>query len=155
MNKKLLSLTCILFLAAIAVVLVLLIQSKRDTCTDATDGLHTNMEGETYMAYEYGVPRRISASRARAIMQANPYAIILDVRTQQEYDNERIPGAILLPDYAVSDLAAETLPDKNATILVYCRAGRRSQSAASILVEMGYVNVYDFGGIDSWPYERE
>jgi len=88
-------------------------------------------------------------------MQSNPDAIILDVRTQQEFYDERIPGAVLLPEYAVRDLAAEVLPDKAAVILVYCRAGRRSQSAANTLAELGYTNVYDFGGIESWPYERE
>jgi len=88
-------------------------------------------------------------------MQANPGAIILDVRTQQEYDNERIPGAILLPDYEVKDLAEEVIPNKNAVILVYCHGGTRSKSAANTLAAAGYTNVYDCGGISSWPYERE
>ena len=152
MNKKLLSLACTLALAAFAAVIIFIIRPVYDANTGDT---HTNLEGETDMAYGYSAPRRISPSRAWAMMQSNPDAIILDVRTQQEFYDERIPGAVLLPEYAVRDLAAEVLPDRDAIILVYCRAGRRSQSAANILVELGYVNVYDFGGIESWPYERE
>ena len=102
-------------------------------------------------------PRRISisASDARAMMRANPNAIILDVRTAQEFATGRIPGAILIPDYAIRDRARLLLPDKNALILVYCRSGNRSRTAAYELISMGYTNVYDFGGIMSWPYERE
>ena len=97
----------------------------------------------------------ISASEARAMMRTNPDAIILDVRTAQEFATGRIPGAILLPDYAISYRAESMLTDKDALILVYCRSGNRSRSAAYELIEMGYTNVYDFGGIMSWPYETE
>ena len=97
--------------------------------------------------------RRITPRQARVIIHANPRAIILDVRTRQEYDAGHIPGAILLPDHAVEAQAAYVLPDKNALILVYCKGGARSQGAAKLLVSMGYTNVCDFGGIDSWPYE--
>jgi len=157
MNKKLISLTCVLALVALAAIIIYLNLPGGEADTNATTGLQTNLEGETNMAYGYNnnAPKRITPSRARAIMEENPYAIILDVRTSQEFYNERIPGAILLPDYAVENLAAEVLPDKDAVILVYCRAGRRSQNAANMLVDMGYTNVYDFGGIESWPYERE
>jgi len=155
MNKKFLSLTCILVLAILVAIVIIRTRPGPEANTDAADSLHTTLEGEADMAYNYSAPRLISPTRAREIMQSNPYAIILDVRTQQEFDDQRIPGAILLPDYAVEDLAAEVLPDKNAVILVYCRAGRRSRSASNALVELGYTNVYDFGGIDSWPYERE
>ena len=152
MNKKLISLTCIFALAALMAVAIFVM---RPGTGDAAENLHTTLEGETDMAYGYNTPRRISPSRAREIMQAYPDAIILDVRTRREFDEERIPGAILLPDYAVNELAPDMLPDKNAIILVYCRAGNRSQSAAKALVGMGYTSVYDFGGIISWPYERE
>jgi len=155
MNKKFISLACIIAIAALATFIIMLLRPGAEADTGALVGLHTNSEGETEMAYESNAPRRISPSRAREITQANPDAIILDVRTQEEFDSERIPGAVLLPYDAVNDLAAEALPDKNAVILVYCRAGRRSQLAADALAEMGYTNVYDFGGIDSWPYERE
>ena len=107
------------------------------------------------MVYGHNTSRRITPSQARAKMRANPSATILDVRTRQEYDSGRIPGATLLPDTSIEYKAQTTLPDKNALILVYCRSGKRSQSATKLLVSMGYTNVYDFGGIESWPYEKE
>ena len=117
--------------------------------------LENNPEGEQEMPYSYYAPRRITASQARARMKAYPDAIILDVRTQQEFDTGHIPGAILLPDYTIETQASYVLPDKDAMILVYCRGGNRSASAARLLVSMGYTNVYDFGGINSWPYDIE
>jgi rhodanese-related sulfurtransferase len=110
------------------------------------------------MAHSYGSSstsqgRRITASEARAMMKKHPDAIVLDVRTEQEFALSRIPGAILLPDYTIEDRAAYVLPNRNALILVYCRSGNRSRTAASLLVSLGYTNVYDFGGISNWPYE--
>ena len=98
--------------------------------------------------------RHITASEARAMMKRNPSAIILDVRTEQEFATGRIPGAILLPDHDIHEKAKHLLPNYNALILVYCRSGIRSRSAVSLLVSMGYNNVYDFGGITNWPYEK-
>ena len=79
--------------------------------------------------------------------------VLLDVRTAEEYKAQRINGAILFPDYEIKSRSEKELPDKNRTILVYCRSGRRSENAARILVSLGYRNVYDFGGIMDWPYE--
>lgn len=79
--------------------------------------------------------------------------VLLDVRTEQEYKENRIPGAILIPDYELAERAEAELPDKRQVIFVYCRSGRRSETAAKLLVEMGYNHVYDFGGIIDWPYE--
>lgn len=76
--------------------------------------------------------------------------ILIDVRTPQEYRERRIPGSILLPDYEIRDRAADVIPDKDARIVVYCRSGRRSAQSAH---DMGYENVYDLGGINSWPHE--
>ena len=89
------------------------------------------------------------------MMDADAGAIVLDVRTQPEFDNKRIPGSLLIPDYAVERKAAEVLPDKNALILIYCRTGRRSFYAARDLRNMGYARAFDFGGIVDWPYETE
>jgi len=88
-------------------------------------------------------------------MHTNPAVICVDVRTKQEYDTGHIPGAILLPDSSVKTQAPYVLPDKNAIIIVYCKGGSRSHTAACDLITMGYTNVYNLGGIDSWPYERE
>ena len=99
--------------------------------------------------------QKIMPQQAKARM-AEPGVIVLDVRMQQEYDAGHIANAVLLPlplieagDAAV----AKALPDKDAEILVYCRSGRRSAIAANALINMGYINVLDFGGINDWPYE--
>lgn len=78
---------------------------------------------------------------------------LVDVRTAKEYAEGYIPGAILLPLDELSKKAETVLPDKDSTIIVYCRSGRRSANALRELKEMGYGNVYDLGGIQSWPYE--
>ena len=95
--------------------------------------------------------QRITASQALAMMDGD--IIILDVRTAAEFEEIRIEHAVLIPYTDIEQLASELLRDKNQVILVYCRAGRRSEIAANILINMGYTRVYDFGGIDDWPYE--
>ena len=82
--------------------------------------------------------------------------IILDVREQGEYDSGHIPGAVLLPVGTIDETtAAEVIPEKDSTVLVYCRSGNRSKTASSTLAELGYTNIYEFGGINTWPYETE
>ena len=95
----------------------------------------------------------ITAEEAKQIMDNEVGYIILDVRTQEEYDQGHVPGAILIPDTEIKDKAEEVLTDKDQLILVYCRSGRRSKLAAEALVELGYTNIKEFGGIIDWPYE--
>ena len=97
----------------------------------------------------------ITAEEAKQIMDSEEGYIILDVRTQEEYDQGHIPGAILIPDTEIKAKAEEDLTDKDQLILVYCRSGRRSKLAAEALVELGYTNIKEFGGIIDWPYEVE
>ena len=97
----------------------------------------------------------ITAQEAKQIMDSEEGYIILDVRTQQEYEEGHIPGAMLIPDSEIGDRAEAELPDKDQLILVYCRSGRRSKLAAEALVELGYTNIMEFGGIIDWPYEVE
>ena len=97
----------------------------------------------------------ITAEEAKQIMDTEEGYIILDVRTQEEYDEGHIPGAILIPNTEIEARAEEELTDKDQLILVYCRSGRRSKLAAEILVELGYTNIREFGGIIDWPYEVE
>lgn len=97
----------------------------------------------------------ITAEEAKEIMDSEEGYIILDVRTQEEYDESHIPGAILIPNTEIEARAGEELPDKDQLILVYCRSGRRSKLAAKTLVELGYTNIKEFGGILDWPYEIE
>ena len=97
----------------------------------------------------------ITAEEAKQIMDTEEGYIILDAREQDEYDAGHIPGAILIPYTQIEAKASEMLADKDQLILVYCRSGRRSKIAAEALVELGYTNIKEFGGILDWPYEVE
>ena len=97
----------------------------------------------------------ITAEEAKQIMDSETGYLILDVREQEEYDALHIPGAILIPYTQIEEKAKDILPDKDQLILVYCRSGRRSKIAAEALVELGYTNIKEFGGIIDWPYETE
>ena len=96
---------------------------------------------------------QISAAEAKALMESESDYVIIDARTQSEYDGGHIPGAILIPEYEIADRAEKELVDKDQLILVYCRSGRRSKIAAQELVKLGYTNVKEFGGIIDWKYE--
>jgi len=95
---------------------------------------------------------KIAAEEAKNIMDTESNIIILDVRTQEEFDSGHIDGAILIPNTEITAKAPEILMDKDQKILVYCRSGNRSKSASEDLISMGYTQVYDFGGINDWPY---
>ena len=97
----------------------------------------------------------ITAEEAKKIMDSQEGYIILDVRTQEEYDEGHIPGAIVISHEEIAEKAEGVLTDKNQLILVYCRSGRRSKLAAEALVELGYTNIKEFGGVIDWPYEVE
>lgn len=105
--------------------------------------------GQTTAAAIY---KKITPAEAKALMDAGN-VIILDVRTQSEFDQGFIRNAVLLPNTDIAAKAATILPDKTAKILVYCRSGNRSASASKDLIAMGYTDVLDFGGIIDWPYE--
>ena len=99
--------------------------------------------------------QQITQEEAKEMMDTQE-VIILDVREQDEYDSGHIPGAVLLPVGTIDeDTAAEVIPEKDSTVLVYCRSGNRSKTASSSLAELGYTNIYEFGGINTWPYETE
>lgn len=95
----------------------------------------------------------ITAQQAKEIMDTQAGYVILDTRTQEEYETGHIPGAIVISHEEIKDKAESALPDKDQLILVYCRSGRRSKLAAQDLVDLGYTNVKEFGGIIDWPYE--
>ena len=99
--------------------------------------------------------QQITQEEAKEMMDTQN-VVILDVREQNEYDGGHIPGAVLLPVGTIDEAAAaEVIPDKDSTVLVYCRSGNRSKTASSKLAELGYTNIYEFGGINTWPYETE
>lgn len=95
---------------------------------------------------------KISGEEAKEMMNKGGVTV-LDVRTAEEYADGYVPSAINLPVEEIGAEQPELLPDKEATLLVYCRSGRRSKAAADKLVDLGYTKVYDFGGIIDWAYE--
>ena len=99
--------------------------------------------------------QQISQEEAKEMMDTQD-VIILDVREQDEYDSGHIPGAVLLPVNSIDETrAAQVIPTKDTTVLVYCRSGNRSRTASARLAGLGYTQVYEFGGIRDWPYETE
>ena len=99
--------------------------------------------------------RQISQEKAKEMMSEGG-VLVLDVRSQEEYDSGHIPGAVLLPvETITAETAAAVISDRSEIILVYCRSGNRSKTAAAALVKLGYENIYEFGGINTWPYEVE
>ncbi len=99
--------------------------------------------------------QQISQERAKEMMDTQQ-VIVLDVREQAEYDSGHIPGALLLPVGTIEeDTAAAVIPEKDTVVLVYCRSGNRSKTAAAALAALGYSHVYEFGGINTWPYGTE
>ena len=97
----------------------------------------------------------ITAQQAKEIMDTQEGYVILDTRTEEEYEQGHIPGAIVISHEEIKEKAESVLTDKDQLILVYCRSGRRSKLAAQDLADLGYTNVKEFGGIIDWPYETE
>ena len=95
---------------------------------------------------------KLSAEEAYEMM-ASQEVVVVDVRTLEEYDGGHIENAVLVPNESIGSEMPEALPDKEATLLIYCRSGRRSKDAAQKLLALGYQSVYDFGGVIDWPYE--
>ncbi len=96
---------------------------------------------------------QIDQETAKRMMQADDGHVVVDVRRQDEYDAGHIPGAILIPNESIGSERPEELPDLKQIILIYCRSGRRSKEAAQKLADMGYGNIYEFGGIIDWTGE--
>ena len=116
--------------------------SCRGTESKTETTLNTVVKGEYH---------KISAKDAKNMMDSGNVTIV-DVRRADEFAAGHIPGAILVTNETITKAPSE-LPDKDATLLIYCRSGRRSKEAAMKLIDLGYQNVYDFGGIIDWPYE--
>lgn len=97
--------------------------------------------------------RQVTTEEAVNIMQTEENYVILDVRTAQEFSSGHIPGVALLPNETIGTEDIPLLPDKDQLILVYCRSGNRSKQAAEKLAQLGYTNIVEFGGINSWTGE--
>ena len=100
---------------------------------------------------ESGSYLQINMSDAIAMMEEETDYIILDVRTEEEFKEKRIPGAINIPNETIGTEEIPELPDKEQLILVYCRSGNRSKQASEKLAALGYTNIIEFGGINDWP----
>lgn len=96
---------------------------------------------------------QIDQETAKRMMEADDGHVIVDVRRQDEYDAGHLPGAILIPNESIVDERPAELPDLEQVILIYCRSGNRSKQAAQKLADMGYLNIYEFGGITTWTGE--
>ena len=96
---------------------------------------------------------QIDQETAKQMMTADDGHVVVDVRRQDEYDSGHIPGAILIPNESIGHGAPEALPDYDQIILIYCRSGNRSKQASEKLAAMGYTNIYEFGGINTWTGE--
>ena len=133
-------LTRILLPAVIALTAVLILTGCGSSADDKTAG-----DKKTY--------RQVSPEEAAAMMEEESDYIILDVRTQEEYETAHIPGAICIPNETIGTEDIPELPDKDQLILVYCRSGNRSKQASEKLVNQGYTNIVEFGGINNWMGE--
>ena len=102
-------------------------------------------------AHEAAV-KTLTVAEAKVLLDADEEIVLLDVRTQEEFNAGHIPGAICIPNETISP--EQEFPfGKDVKLFLYCRSGRRSAEAAKKLVSMGYTDVTDFGGIIDWPYE--
>ena len=99
--------------------------------------------------------KTISSTEAQQMIEDNKDALILDVRTAAEYESGHIPNAVNLSNEDIQAGKVDSLKDKSQLIMVYCRSGNRSRQAAQKLAELGYTNVVDFGGIQSWQGDIE
>lgn len=111
-------------------------------------GQNKETNGENSMGYT-----QISREKAAEMMEKNDGHIVVDVRRADEYASGHIPGAVLIPNETIGTAMPPELPDTDQVILIYCRSGRRSKEAARKLADIGYKNVYEFGGIIDWTGE--
>ena len=150
--NRILNRTTIIFILLLLIVLVASSCAKNEDTDDETDGVTTSKSADDKDSESASV-NTIDADKAIEMMASGDSYVLVDVRTEEEYAEGHIEGALLLPLDQLETLAEEQLPDKDATILVYCRSGNRSAQASALLVELGYTQIYDFGGIMDWPVE--
>ena len=125
---------------------------NKNCCTDLINNMG---DDNTTMGNKISF-QNITSDVAKTELDSDSSIILLDVRTQAEYDQGHIPNSALIPVDELENRAENELQDKNAKIIVYCRSGSRSLTACNILVSLGYTNVYNMlGGINGWTYETE
>ena len=140
----------ITIIVAIMIVLAGCSCSKEaDNAANTSTSRNVNEENKD-MTAKNNTYKQIGQEEAKEMMKRDDGHIIVDVRRQDEYDNGHIAGAVLIPNESIGTSQPEQLKDLNQIILVYCRTGNRSKQAAQKLADMGYTNVYEFGGINTW-----
>lgn len=135
----------------ISIVLVVIMLSATGCSTSNISGSYdsaTSDSEKSKMSY-----KQIDQETAKEMMSRDDGHVIVDVRTQDEYDTGHIPGAILIPNESIGNVQPEELPDLNQVILIYCRSGNRSKQAAQKFADIGYTEIYEFGGIIDWDGE--
>jgi rhodanese-related sulfurtransferase len=113
----------------------------------------TETKEETMSEVQKAEYHKIDAETAKNIFDTQDDIIIIDVRTEGEYKSGHVENSINIPLDVITSTVTEQFPNKDEKLYVYCRSGNRSAQAAKLLVKAGYTNVYDFGGIISWPYK--
>ena len=111
------------------------------------------LAGCTKQSYQEKTYRQVSAKEAITMMKEESEYLIVDVRTLEEFNDKHIPGAINVPNESIGTENIPELPKKDQLIFVYCRSGNRSKQASEKLAALGYTNIVEFGGINSWPGE--
>lgn len=123
-------------------------------CSSGKQSSESGSASEASVASDQaGTYTQISQDEAMEMMEKDDGHVIVDVRTQEEYDEGHIPDAVLIPNETIADSPPAELPDKDQIILIYCRRGNRSKDASQKLADMGYTNIYEFGGIETWEGE--
>lgn len=130
--------------------------SKQDVSERSTQGGNSSeIEKGSPIENQNSNYINIKPAQAKKRLDGEKGIVLLDVRTQEEYNEGHLKGAVLIPVDILEAEVGKKLPDKDAVIFVYCRSGHRSAVASGILVDLGYKNVYNLGGIRDWPYEIE
>lgn len=141
-------------LASLLLGLVLLLSACTSSNGESSSLTADPAQTEQSAEHSESAYHKITADEAKTLMEEGDVTVV-DVRTAEEYAETHIPDAILVPVESIGDDMPEALADQDAVLLVYCRTGIRSKQASDKLVELGYTQVYDFGGIRDWPYEQE
>lgn len=143
MRKKIKTVTIIYILSAIVFLGVLSGCGNKNITDDKENSTVPKASGFT----------NITPEEAKRRLDSEKNIILIDVRTNEEYETGHITSAVLIPVDRLEQEANSKLQNKDTPIFVYCRSGSRSTAAANILVKQGYKNVYNLGGIINWPYE--
>lgn len=135
------------------IILVIISLTLFSSCSENCNGENATTNTTEFTINNTLSYEQISGEEAKRLMDAETDYIIVDARTEEEFNEGHIEGAILIPEFEIADRAENELKNKDQLILVYCRSGRRSKIASQALVDLGYTNVKEFGGIIDWQYE--